>query len=255
MDLATVIGIVTGFGLIIGSILLGGSLSSYIDTPSILIVVGGTIAAGFICEKMPRVIAAIKIAKNAFKMPTSEAGESAIKLLELSQIARKDGLLALEGQEIDDPFMAKALRMAVDGMSADVIQDTLTAELIGMKQRHQRGQKFFKFLAATAPSMGMIGTLIGLVQMLQTLDDPASIGPSMAVALLTTMYGAILAFIVFGPIAEKLQRYSAEEATNMSVIIQGIESIVKGHNQMVIKELLAARLGPDERGFTEDDAA
>ena len=132
---------------------------------------------------------------------------------------------------------------------------TLTAEMIAMKRRHSRGQKLFKFMASTAPSMGMIGTLIGLVQMLQALDDPSSIGPAMAVALLTTMYGAICAFMIFGPIAEKLERYGQEETANMVVVIEGIDSIVKGHNAMIIKEKLEARLPPSDRNKGDNQEA
>ena len=254
MDIATPIGIVLGFGLIIGSILLGGSLGAYIDIPSLLIVVGGTIATCLISEKLPNVIGAIKVAKNAFRKPAGDAALSIEAIVKLSNIARREGVLALENEKVDDIFLAKGVRMAVDGVPQEEIRETLSAELIAMKARHSRGQKLFRFMAATAPSMGMIGTLIGLVQMLQTLDDPAAIGPAMAVALLTTMYGAIVAFVVCGPIAEKLERYTKEESNNMTVVIEGIDSIVKGHNAMVIKDKLQARLAPNERS-TEDKAA
>ncbi|MDD9932168.1 MAG: MotA/TolQ/ExbB proton channel family protein [Myxococcales bacterium] len=255
MDIATPIGIVVGFGLIVGAILVGGSLSSYIDIPSLLIVVGGTVAATLICEKLPNLLGAVGVVKNAFRFPPGDAVATIAKIIELSNIARREGVLALENQKIEDPFLAKAVRKAVDGLPQDEIQDGLTAELVAMKQRHQRGQKLFRFMGTTAPSMGMIGTLIGLVQMLQTLDDPAAIGPAMAVALLTTMYGAILAFLVFNPLAEKLERKSAEESANMAVVIAGIESILKGHNAMIIKDKLEARLSPKERKpETEGDA-
>ncbi len=247
MDPGTLIGIIVGFGLIIGSIMLNGSLISFMDAPSALIVIGGTCAATLIMEKVPHVIGAFKVAKNAFLSKQSDATKTIQTILELSNTARREGILALESVEVEDPFLAKGLRMAVDGIPREEIRETLTVELVSMKQRHSRGQKLFKFAATTAPSMGMIGTLVGLVQMLQTLDDPASIGPSMAVALLTTMYGAILAFLVAGPIAEKLSRRSAEESANMTVIIEGIDSIVKGHNAAVIKDKLEARLSPKDR--------
>ncbi|MGB0679786.1 MAG: motility protein A [Polyangiales bacterium] len=251
MDIATIVGIVLGFGLIIGSILLNGSLGAFIDIPSLLIVIGGTIAATLISEKLGRVLGSIKVAKNAFKTPAGDVTKTIKSIMHLSAVARKDGVLALENEKVDDTFLAKGVRMIVDGMPQEAIRETLTAQLISMKQRHQRGQKLFKFMAATAPSMGMIGTLIGLVQMLRSLDDPSSIGPAMAVALLTTMYGAILAFVVFGPIAEKLQRYTSEETLNMTVIIEGVDSISRGQNAMMIKEKLEARLDPNSR--SKDD--
>ncbi|MGE0790439.1 MAG: motility protein A [Sandaracinaceae bacterium] len=255
MDIATLAGIVLGFGLIIGSILVGGSISAFIDVPSLLIVLGGTIACTLTMERMERVLAAFKVAANAFKGGKSaSAAESIKRIVELSAIARREGVLALENQKIDDEFLAKGIRMAVDGMAEEEIINTLTAELVSMKERHSRGQKLFKFMAATAPAMGMIGTLIGLVQMLQSLSDPSSIGPAMAVALLTTMYGAMVAFVVCGPIAEKLGYRSKEEGARMQVIIEGIQAIVKGQNATMIQEKLEARLPPKERA-TEKKAA
>jgi chemotaxis protein MotA len=247
VDPGTLIGIVVGFGLIIGSILMNGSLAAFIDVPSMLIVGGGTVAATLIMEKMQNVFGAFKVAKNAFFQQASDATETIKVILELSNKARREGILALENEKVADPFLAKGLRMAVDGIPREEIRETLTVELVSMKQRHQRGQKLFKFAATTSPSMGMIGTLIGLVQMLRTLDNPGSIGPSMAVALLTTMYGAIMAFLISGPIAEKLARRTQEETANMTVVIEGVDSIVKGHNAAVIREKLEARLSPKQR--------
>lgn len=255
MDIATPVGLVLAFGLIIGSILLGGSLSSYIDTPSLLIVFGGTVAAALTAERLQSVLGIMKVTKNVFRHPPGDPVALIEKIVELSNIARREGVLALESQVVDDAFLGKALRKAVDGLPQEEIRDSLTAELISMKARHKRGQDLFKFMATTAPSMGMIGTLIGLVQMLQSLEDPSAIGPAMAVALLTTMYGAILAFVVFGPIAEKLARWSDQEGAAMQVVIEGMESIVKGQNAAIIKEKLEARLSPAERSPEESEAA
>jgi chemotaxis protein MotA len=255
VDIATPTGIVVGFVLILGSILIGGSLTSYIDVPSLLIVVGGTVAATLISEKLPNLINGFKVAKNAFRMPIADVTATIETILKLSNIARREGVLALENEAVSDAFLAKGVRMAVDGLPQEEIQETLTAELLSMKQRHRRGQKLFRFMGSTAPSMGMIGTLIGLVQMLQSLEDPSAIGPAMAIALLTTMYGAILAFLVFNPIAEKLERYTSEETANMVVVIEGIDSIVKGYNAMIIKEKLEARLAPKLRKAQPDEAA
>lgn len=255
MDLATVVGLVLAFGLIIGSILLGGSLNAFVDAPSIMIVIGGTIAATLTMESMANVIGAMKVAMNAVFNKCRDPVATIQKILELSNTARREGILALETVKVDDPFLAKGLRLAVDGLPREEIRETLTVELVAMKARHTRGQKMFKFMNGTAPSMGMIGTLIGLVNMLQTLDDPASIGPSMAVALLTTMYGAIVAFVICGPIAEKLERRTADESVTMTVVIEGIDSIVKGHNAALIKDKLQARLAPKERPQDDKEAA
>ncbi|MCG8557581.1 MAG: MotA/TolQ/ExbB proton channel family protein [Proteobacteria bacterium] len=254
MDIATLIGIVAGFGLIVGSILLGGSLAAFIDPPSLLIVVGGTIAATLMAENLDRVVGAFKVARNAFFNKSSDITDTIETILKLSNIARREGVLALENQQVGDPFLAKGVRMAVDGIPQEEIRETLAAELVSMKARHGRGQKLFKFMGSTAPSMGMIGTLIGLVQMLQALDDPSSIGPAMAVALLTTMYGAICAFLVFNPIAEKLERRTIEEVQNMTLVIEGVESIVKGQNAGIIKDKLEARLSPANRSQAEQAA-
>ena len=247
MDIATVIGTILGFGLLIGAILLDGTLGAFFNVPGLLVVVGGTIAATFMMESMQNVVGTMKVAKNTLFNKGSDSIATIQKILELSNTARREGILALETVVVDDPFLAKGLRLAVDGLPREEIRETLTVELVAMRQRHTRGQKMFKYMGTTAPSMGMIGTLIGLVQMLQTLDDPAAIGPAMAVALLTTLYGAVMAFLMCNPIAEKLERRTAEETANMTVVIEGVDSIVKGHNAAVIKDKLQARLPPKDR--------
>lgn len=247
MEIGTPIGIVLGIGLIVGSILISGSLLAYWDLPSVLIVFGGTIATSLIAEKLENVLSAIKLAKNAFRIPPGDAAKTIERIVELSAITRREGLLALENEKFEDAFLAKAVRKAVDGLPPEEIREQLVAELVAMKSRHKRGQKLFRFMGSSAPAMGMIGTLIGLVQMLQTLDDPSKIGPAMAVALLTTMYGAILAFIFCNPLAEKLERWSDQEGAHMLVVIEGTDSIVKGLGAGVIREKLEARLSPKER--------
>ena len=247
MDIATIIGAVLGFGLILGSILLDGSLGAFINIPGIAIVVGGSIAAAMISEKMPNCINGIKVALNAVFLRSPSVLKTIDTIVELSGIVRKDGILALENQQIDDAFLARGVRFAVDGVPPEEVQALLRTEMIAMRQRHKRGQQLFKFMAATAPSMGMVGTLIGLVQMLQTLDDPSSIGPAMAVALLTTFYGAVMAFLIFGPIATKLSHRSSEETENMIIVIEGMDSILKGENGRVVREKLEGFLSPGHR--------
>lgn len=255
MDLATVGGIILGFGLIIASILIGSSIMAFVDIPSILIVFGGVTATTLISEKLSNVVNGVKVAKNAFRTPAGDAVQTIETIVRLSNIARREGVLALENEAIDDPFLAKGVRMAVDGLPQEEIRETLSAERTAMRHRHARGRALFKFMGTMAPAMGMIGTLIGLVQMLQALDDPSRIGPAMAVALLTTMYGAVLANMVFIPVAEKLERYGSEESANMVVVIEGVNSIVLGQNAMVIKEKLLARLPPKQRELGEQASA
>ncbi len=255
MDAATFLGIVSGLGLIFGAIAMGGSVRAFMDLPSMLIVFGGTFATTLTMERMGNVIGAFRVAKNAILQPGGDVIETIKKILELSATARREGILALEKAEIDDAFLAKGIRMAVDGLAQEQIEETLQAELIAMRQRHLRGQKLFKFMATTAPSMGMIGTLIGLVKMLATLDDPSTIGPSMAIALLTTFYGAVLAFVICNPIAEKLERRTQEETANMKVVIEGVGSIVVGRNPALIQEQLEAMLPPRQRETEQQEAA
>ncbi len=247
MDLATLIGIVAGIGLIVGSIMLGGSLMAFVNIPGLAIVVGGTIAATLIMQRMSVVIGAIKVGINVIKdgyIPP----EGIIEIItDLAKVARKDGLLALEKKEISDPFLKKGMMLVIDGIEEKDLALILKTELMYLKQRHKRGQKVFKFMAATSPAMGMVGTLIGLVQMLMSMSDPASIGPAMAVALLTTFYGAVLAFLFFGPMASKLESRTQEESARLEMIISGINGIVNGENPRVIEQRLASFLEPKTR--------
>ena len=251
MDLATIIGVVLGIGLVIGSILLGGTLSAFINIPGLAVVVGGTLAATLIMQKLNVVIGAMGVALQVL-FDKSTSPESTIQLISgMAKTARKDGLLALEKVEVENPFLKKGIRLLVDGMSEENVTSVLRTELMYQKLRHRRGQKIFKFMAATSPAMGMVGTLIGLVQMLQTLSDPSKIGPAMAVALLTTFYGAVLAFLFFGPMASKLENKSEEESIRLEMIISGIIGIVNGDNPRTIEQRLVAFLEPKTRAAVE----
>lgn len=254
MDIATLIGMVASAGIVLVSILLAGSLTAFIDVPSLVVVVGGTMCATLASESLKGFLGSIKVGLKALLAKPPSIPASIATIVRLSTVARREGLIALENEKIDDKFLARGVRLAVDGMQPEDIRGTLTDELIAMKARHKKGQQTFRFMAATAPSMGMIGTLIGLVQMLQTLDDPSKIGPAMAVALLTTFYGAILAFMIFTPLAEKLALRSNEEGANMAIIIEGMEAIVKGENARVIKDKLEGFLDPRSRTGDKADA-
>ncbi len=247
MDIATIIGIIGGFALIIGSILIGSPLSTFFNIPGLLVVFGGTIMATLIMQKLPVVLGAVKVAMNAF-FDKADSPDTLIKqIVSLAGKARKGGMLALENEKIKNVYLARGVKMAVDGVEPGEIVNTLRIEVDSLLGRHETGHKIFKFMGATAPAMGMIGTLIGLVQMLQNLSDPASIGPAMAVALLTTFYGAVLAFLVFIPIAEKLEDRTKNEEILMQVIVSGIDGITKGINQSILEDKLVAFLSPKSR--------
>ncbi len=247
MDIATIIGIIGGFTLIVISILLGSPISAFLNMPGLLIVIGGTIMATLIMQKLPVVLGSVKIAMNAFQ-DRAEAPQKIIQqIASLADKAKKRGVLALENEKINNDFLARGVGMAVDGFDPQEIINTLRIEIESLITRHKTGHKVFKFMGATAPAMGMIGTLIGLVQMLQTLSDPAAIGPAMAIALLTTFYGAVLAFLIFNPIAEKLESRTKDEEILLEIIINGIDGIARGTSQMVLEDKLVSFLSPAAR--------
>ncbi|MBE9527630.1 MAG: MotA/TolQ/ExbB proton channel family protein [Proteobacteria bacterium] len=253
MDIATIAGVLLGFGLIIVSILLSGSLMAFVNIPGLAIVVGGTIAATLIMQRLSVVLGAVKVAINVLKSGTGSSVDLIKEMVQLSDVARKEGLLALEKAKPKNLFLAKGLRLLADGVDLKDIAAILKTELLYIKQRHKRGQKIFKFMTATAPAMGMVGTLIGLVQMLMSLSDPSAIGPAMAVALLTTFYGAVLAFLVFGPIAAKLESRTDEESAQLEMILSGIAGIYNKENPRMIELRLATFLDPKTRNSLGGD--
>jgi chemotaxis protein MotA len=192
-------------------------------------------------------LGAVSVLGKTFKNKLDDQGQLIEQIVELATIARKDGMIALEGQEIANPFLAKAISMLVDGTDASVIKGSLEREKDMTKMRHDQGAKIFSAWGEIAPAMGMIGTLIGLVQMLGNMSDPKAIGPAMAVALLTTMYGAILANVFCLPIAMKLGNQADIEEASNEMIIEGILFIQDGGNPRVLGDVLAAFLSPKAR--------
>ncbi len=247
MDIATIIGIVGGFALIIVSILLGGSLGIFINMPGLMIVLGGTFMATLIMQKLDIVIGAVKVAINAFFDKTDPVDKIIQRIVELCAKARKGGLLTLEQEKIDNIYLEKGIKMAVDGIEPQEIVNTINIEITSLIKRHEIGQEIFKFMGTTAPAMGMIGTLIGLVQMLKTMEDPSAIGPAMAVALLTTFYGAVLAFFIFNPIAGNLEEKTKKEKITLDIILNGIDGIMKGTNMSVLEDKLVSFIAPKMR--------
>ena len=244
MDIATIVGLLGAFGLIVSAI---DDIGAFIDTPSMLIVVGGSIMVVMLRSSLGEFLGAVSVLGKTFKNKLDDQGKLIEQIVELATIARKDGMIALEGQEIANPFLAKAVSMLVDGTDASVIKGSLEREKGMTKMRHDQGAKIFSAWGEIAPAMGMIGTLIGLVQMLGNMSDPKAIGPAMAVALLTTMYGAILANVFCLPIAMKLGNQADIEEASNEMIIEGILFIQDGGNPRVLGDVLAAFLSPKAR--------
>lgn len=255
MDIATLIGIIGGFALIIISILMGSPITAFLNAPGLTIVIGGTIMATLIMQRMNVVMGAFKVAGKAFFIHSESPEEIKKRMVDLAAKAKKDGMLALEREEIPNKFLARGIKMAVDGMSPEDIVSSLETDLDILLRRHETGQRVFRFMGSTAPSMGMIGTLIGLVQMLRNLSDPSSIGPAMAVALLTTFYGAVMAFLVFIPISEKLKDRTEQETLIKELIIDGIKGITKGLSPRVLDDRLVSFLEPAKRDEEEGEKA
>lgn len=249
MDLATVLGILSAFGLIVGSIASGSGLAAFINVPSVMIVIGGTVGATLIAFPMGEVFGVLGVIKNAFFCKLHNSTSVITQLVEFSSKARRDGILALESAvaDLDDHFMSRGIQLAVDGQEPDAIENILQTEIDKVRGRHKKGVDIMQTMGTFAPALGLIGTLIGLVGMLQNMSDPSSIGPQMAVALLTTFYGAILANIIFNPLAAKLRGRSEEEIELKELTLQGILAIAAGDNPRVVEQRLHAFLRPANR--------
>jgi chemotaxis protein MotA len=248
MDLATLLGMVGAMGIVLAAILTGGSALVFVNVPSILIVLGGTVLVVMIKFSMGQFFGAFKVALTAFIHKSADPEELIEKIVELANVARKEGMLALENQEIDNEFLDQGVKMLIDGNSREVVNTVLSKDMQQTIQRHTWGAKVFSATADVAPAMGMIGTLIGLVQMLSNMSDPKSIGPAMAVALLTTLYGAIIANMVAMPIADKLTLRKTDELRIRSMCIDGVLAIQEGQNPRIIESMLKAYLEPAKRG-------
>ena len=254
MDLATLIGLIGAFGIVLASIMIGGSAGTFINTPSLLLVLGGTVLVTMMKFSLGKFLGATSIAVKAFLHKPSSPEELIENAVQLAKSARQGGLLALEDAEVRDDFMKSGLGLLIDGHPAEVVRSMLSKDLHHTLQRHSDGQDIFKAIGDVGPAMGMIGTLIGLVQMLANMDDPKQIGPAMAIALLTTLYGAILANMVALPIADKLAVRSREENVRKSLIIDALLSIQSGQNPRVIENMLETYLPRSKRQPDELEA-
>ena len=230
--------------MIIGAMLAGGSLGPFVDTASILIVIGGTFFAVMYQATLPTFLGHFGAMGKTFFPPVKKMEDMIERMVELAAMARKDGMMALEGQETPDKFFAKGMQLLVDGADEATRVGQMEAELEAMKVRHGDMQGCVKAWIDLAPAMGMIGTLVGLVIMLGNMSDPASIGPAMAVALLTTMYGAIIANVLFMPMLTKLENYTAYEVVYRQTVILGLRGVARGESPRNMQDQMVSLLAP-----------
>lgn len=255
MDLATLIGLTGAMMVVVVTILLGGQPIVFVNMPSIVIVMCGTLMVTMIKFSLGQFLSAAGVAMKAFAF-RQDTPESLIeKSVELAAAARKGGILSLEEAEIPNEFMQKGLGLVIDGHEPDVVRSILHKDISLTVQRHLEGTQIFKAIGDVAPAMGMIGTLIGLVQMLSTMDDPKQIAPAMAVALLTTLYGAVLANMVAIPIADKLELRAREEKRVRSLIADAIVGIQDSQNPRVLESLLKNYLPESKRAGEQKKVA
>src|SRR5690625_2452714 len=254
-DLLTTIGITLGFLMIMLAIVDKGgeNAASFMDISSIFIVIGGLVASLLINFKMDHIKLTSKVLKEAFNKNDQKLSELISLFINLSEQARREGLLALENEleNVDDSFIKKGILLAIDGIEPEVINDIMNAEITAMEERHYRGRTIIEKCGEYARAWGRIGKLVGLVLMLNTLDDPATLGPSMAVALLTTLYGTVLANLVFIPMASKLENKTEEEVFIKQIIIEGVIGVQSGQNPRILEEKLSAFLS-NETHVEED---
>jgi len=249
LDKATIIGIIAAFGLVIGAIMTSGSIVFFIDIPSFLIVVGGTFGATLINYPLKELLGVMKVISQAFTQKLNNASELIPIIVEAARKARVEGVLSLETtiEEVDDDFLKKGLQLAIDGTEPELINQIMGTEMDYVAQRHKIGYGIMETMGTFSPALGMIGTLIGLIMMLQSMNDPSSIGPAMAVALITTFYGALIANLVCLPMAGKLKLRSEEELLQKELIIAGILSIQSGDNPRVVELKLNNFVPPAQR--------
>ncbi len=250
MDLASILGLGLGFGLILMAMVLGGSgLAIYIDIPSVFIVIGGSFAAMLLSGPLQRMLGLAKYMRHIFKIPNYELEKTISTLVNFSERARREGLLALEDdiEEVEDEFLKNGIQMVVDGTDPEIIKTILYNDLTQLEERHAIGIKLMGDWSSLAPAFGMIGTLAGLIAMLSNLDDPDAIGSGMATALITTMYGSIMANMALIPFKNKLQDRDQEERLTREIMIEGILSIQAGDNPNILKYKLVSFLDPQKR--------
>lgn len=247
MDLATLIGILGALALIVVTMLMSGDLGMFLNVPSLVIVIGGTFCAVMAKYNLGQYLSFAKIAGKGFKNNSIDVAELIDEIVALADEARKGGLLSLEGKEVSSDFLQKGIQLLVDGHDPDVVKALLSKERTEAEKRHATGSTIFRDMSSMAPAMGMIGTLIGLVAMLANMSDPKAIGPAMAVALLTTLYGAIVANGFCEPMADKLKQKASEDVLVKNLVIDALLAIQNGQNPRVIDSMLRNYLAEGKR--------
>ncbi len=250
MDISTIIGLISGtVFLILGVWFAKGSLLTFVDPASVMITIGGSIASLLIANPLWKVTSLWKVMRICFFTPKYEPGELILTIVSFSEKARREGLLALEDDlgDLDDPFLRKGIQLVVDGNDPELVRKILETDIEQLMARHDGYKHILDDWATFAPAYGMIGTLMGLVLMLQNLEDRASIGPGLAVALITTLYGAILCYLVLTPMASKLDLRTNEEVLTKLIMLEGTLSIQSGENPRIVKDKLVSFLPPSER--------
>ena len=249
MDIATIVGVILGFLVIVSAIVVGGGWQSFVHIPSLAITIGGMLCATLIHFSLPQFLGIFSVVKKTIVTKIPPPSELIQNMVNFAAINRRDGALALEQEipKINDLFFIKGLQMLVDGQESEPIRDLLDLEIEKLQDRHSTGKKILEFMGAAAPAFGMVGTLIGLVQMLKNLSSPDQIGAGMAVALLTTFYGAFSANLIFIPLAGKLGIYSKAEITAKEMIVEGVCAIAQGDSPTVIREKMQAFVSQSRR--------
>jgi len=249
LDISTIVGLILGTVFMVFGILMSGDLLTYWDPASVIITLGGTLASTLTCFPLDDFANTMKVVKKAFVYKDTSPEDVIREIIRLANVARKEGLLALDeyAESLDDQFLKKGIMLIVDGTEPELVRNILETELVYLEERHANGQKVFETAANFAPAFGMIGTLIGLINMLRTLDDPSTIGPNMSVALVTTFYGSVLANVIFLPLAQKLKRRNGREILVKELMVEGLLSIQAGENPRIIEEKLKTFIPPKMR--------
>jgi len=254
MDILTLVGLLAGILIVVVAMLANASALTFLNLPGLAIVIGGTFAVTLIKFRMPSVVSAFRLAmRAAFTDRLPRPAELIREVGVLARLVRKDGILGLENHEAQDEFLQKAINLCVDGHSPELVEEALLQETQQTAERYDVAERVFRGIGESAPAIGMLGTLVGLVQMLNTLDDPSSIGPAMAIALLTTLYGAFIAQLIALPLADKLQLKAEDDARNQMLIITSMKSIMRGENPRVMTELLSSYVTPEHRNRLEPE--
>ncbi len=263
MEIGLIVGLVAGMAFVFISILLAGDMQitavlSFIDPPSFMITVGGAMASVIGSFPMPTFVNGLKSISKVLKPDTYDPIQAIKNIIELANVARKEGLLALDDKSasMDDDFLRRGIMLVVDGTDQELVRNVLETEIGFIEERHKMNMEIWSTMASQFPAWGMIGTLVGLVIMLQNLDDPTTIGPKMAVALITTFYGSLFANWLSTPVANKMKIYSGQEMIVKEITVEGILSIAAGENPRIIEEKLKVFISPNARvGIGEGESA